>query len=89
VAVGAQRRDVLLLIVRQGMMLTGAGVTLGVAMSLGLTRLMSKLLYGVSTTDLITFISVSLLLVVVALLACWLPARRATLVDPIEALRSE
>ena len=89
VAVGAQRGDVLLLIVRQGMMLTGAGVTLGVVMSLGLTRLMSKLLYGVSATDPVTFVSVSLLLIVVALLACWLPARRATLVDPIEALRSE
>ena len=88
-AVGAQRGDVLRLIVRQGMVLTGFGVVLGLIASFGLTRLMSNLLYGVSATDAITFLGVSALLSAVALLACWMPARRASVVDPMVALRAE
>lgn len=88
-AVGAQRSDVLRLIVRQGMMLTGLGVAVGLAASFGLTRLMANLLYGVSATDTITFIALSTLLLGVAALACWLPARRASGVDPMIALRAE
>jgi putative ABC transport system permease protein len=88
-AVGAQRTDVLRLIVRQGMMLTVLGVALGLVASFGLTRLMSNLLYGVSATDMITFLTVSALLLFVALLACWVPARRASSVDPMVALRTE
>ncbi len=88
-AVGAQRTDVLKLIVRQGMILTAFGLALGLAASFGLTRLMSTLLFGVSTTDAITFLGVSALLVGVALAACLLPARRASGVDPMVALRRE
>ncbi|MDQ3120179.1 MAG: ABC transporter permease [Verrucomicrobiota bacterium] len=88
-AVGAQRGDVLRLIVRQGMMLTGLGVMLGLVASFGLTRLMANLLYGVSATDAMTFVALSGLLLLVAFLACWLPARRASGVDPMVALRAE
>jgi putative ABC transport system permease protein len=88
-AVGAQRTDVLKLIVQQGMILTALGVAIGLIASFGLTRLMSTLLYGVSATDAITFIGVSTLLGAVSLLACWVPARRASGVDPVVALRSE
>ncbi len=88
-ALGAQRADVLRLVVRQGMLLTIVGVGLGLAGSLGLTRLISSLLFGVSATDVTTFGAVSMLLLVIALLACWLPARRASGVDPMVALRAE
>lgn len=88
-ALGAQRRDVLTLIVQQGMLLTGIGVALGLVASFGLTRLMSSLLYGVSATDSVTFLALSALLLFVALLASWLPARRASSVDPMVALRTE
>lgn len=88
-AVGAQRADVLKLIVRQGMILTVFGVVLGLVASFGLTRLMATMLFGVSATDLLTFAAVSTLLLLVALLACWLPARRASGVDPMVALRAE
>ncbi len=88
-ALGAQRAQVLKLIVKQGMKLTAIGVLLGIGASLGLTRLIANLLFGVSATDLATFGALSVLLLSVALLACWLPARRASGVDPMVALRTD
>jgi putative ABC transport system permease protein len=88
-ALGARRADVLTLVVRQGMILTATGVIVGIVASFGLTRLMSSLLFGVSATDTFTFVSLSVLLLGVALLACWLPARRASSVNPMIALRAE
>ena len=77
------------LVLRQGMRLVVLGLGLGLLAALGLTRVMRSLLYGVTPTDPATFAGVCLLLVAVALLACWLPARRAARVDPMVALRSE
>jgi putative ABC transport system permease protein len=88
-ALGAHPRNVLRLILREGMQLVAIGVLVGTVGALLLTRLMASLLYGVSTTDAATFIAVSFLLTVVAFIACYIPARRAMQVDPIEALRSE
>ena len=88
-ALGAQMSDVLKLMVGQGMKLALVGVVLGLVASVGLTQLMKTLLFGVSATDPLTFVVIASLLTVVALLACWLPARRATKVDPMEALRYE
>jgi putative ABC transport system permease protein len=88
-ALGAQSRDVLKLVLKQGMLLALAGVALGLIASYWLTRLMTKMLFEVSPTDPPTFILISLLLSFVALLACWIPARRATKVDPLVALRNE
>jgi putative ABC transport system permease protein len=88
-ALGASRQQVLLLVVRQGLPLILTGIAAGLAVSLGLTRLISTLLYGVTPTDAPTFASVTILLVSIALLACWLPALRASRVDPIRALRYE
>jgi putative ABC transport system permease protein len=88
-ALGAGRSDVLRLVVGQGLKLVLGGVAVGLAASFGLTRLLSKLLFGVGATDPLTFVSVSLLLIAVALLACYLPARRAAQVDPLVALRNE
>ena len=85
-ALGAQRGHVLKLIVRQGMSLTMIGVGVGVIAAMGLTQLTSKLLFGVRTTDPATYLGMSLLLTLVALLACYLPARRAARLDPTRAL---
>jgi putative ABC transport system permease protein len=89
VALGAQRRDILKMVLRQGIRATLAGVGIGVLAGLALTRLLRSLLYGVTPGDWFTFLSVAVLLLVVALVACSIPARRATRVDPIVALRYE
>jgi putative ABC transport system permease protein len=88
-ALGADRKDVLGMIVRQGMVLAGIGVVVGLAKALILMQLMKSLLFGVSATDPATFVCVAALLVGVAFFACVIPARRATKVDPIVALRYE
>jgi len=86
---GAQRKDVLEMVVAQGFQLTLIGLAIGIASALGLTRFLSSLLYGVKPTDPLTFIGVSVLLAAVALLACYIPARRAARIDPTVALRYE
>ena len=88
-ALGAKRTDVLRMVVRQGMTMTLVGLALGLVGVIALSRVMVGMLYGVSPTDPLTFAGVSIVLLIVALLACLIPARRATRVDPIVALRSE
>jgi predicted permease len=89
VALGAGRYEVLRLVVGQGAKMALLGVALGLASAMGLTRLMSEMLYGVSATDPLTFVAVAILLILVALAACYIPARRAMKVDPMVALRYE
>jgi len=88
-AIGAQRRDILRMVVNEGLSLTLLGITAGLAAAFGLTRFLSTLLYGVSATDPLDFAAVAALFALVALAACYLPARRAMRVDPIVALRYE
>jgi predicted permease len=88
-ALGAQTDDVLKLVLRRGARLTLLGIAIGLAGALGLTRLMTTLLFGVRATDPLTFAAIALLLVLVALLACFVPARRATKVNPLVAMRHE
>lgn len=89
IALGAQRWSVLRLVLSDGIKMAGFGIAVGLLASLGLTRLLTGMLYGVSATDPLTFIVIAVLLILVAAFACFLPARRATRVDPLVALRQE
>jgi putative ABC transport system permease protein len=88
-ALGAQPRSVLGIVIFEGLRLVGIGVALGIAAAVAVTRLMSSLLFNVSTVDPLTFVGVTLLLTFVSLAACYIPARRAMRVDPMVALRYE
>src|SRR5262249_33603388 len=88
-ALGARAGDVRRMVVKQGLALTALGILLGIAAALAMTRYLSSLLYGVGPTDPTVFVSVTLLFAAVSFTACYLPARRATRVDPMVVLRSE
>jgi putative ABC transport system permease protein len=88
-ALGARGINVVAMIVRHGLVLTAIGISLGVAGAYGLTRTLESFLFGITSTDLSTFVAVSALLAAVALAACYLPARKAAATDPIETLRTE
>jgi putative ABC transport system permease protein len=88
-AIGAQQHHVLHLILRQGMLLASIGIVLGLAGALAVTGVLRSLLFEINPTDPLTFVAISGLLVIVTGLACWLPARRATKIDPLAVLRSE
>jgi ABC-type antimicrobial peptide transport system permease subunit len=89
IALGATRANVLSLVLRQGLVTAIIGVAIGIAGAIGLTRTLQSFLFGLSPTDPLTFAAVALLLIFVALLACYIPARRASKVDPMTALRYE
>jgi ABC-type antimicrobial peptide transport system permease subunit len=89
IALGAPAGNVQQMFVRHGLLLTGIGVACGIVSAVAVTRLLSALLFGVSPVDLVTYAVVSLVLVIAALLASYFPARRATIVDPVEALRAQ
>jgi putative ABC transport system permease protein len=89
IALGARRSDVLQMTVKQGLKLVGAGMILGLVAAFFLTRVLATLLFGISATDPLTFLGISLVLLVVAVLASYVPALRATRVDPITALRAQ
>jgi ABC-type antimicrobial peptide transport system permease subunit len=88
-ALGSQRRDVLSLVMRDGMRLAAGGTLLGIAGALLLGRLLSGMLYGIGPSDPATYLSITVVILAVALVACFIPARRATRVQPTEALRYE
>ena len=88
-ALGAQRSSILRMVVRQGLELTGAGIVIGLIGAAVLTRVMASLLFGVNALDLLTFSTVPVILAATAALACYIPALRATRVDPVIALREE
>jgi putative ABC transport system permease protein len=89
IALGAQPRNIMALVLTQGMKLAALGVLLGLIGAMSMTRWLVSLLYGVSATDPLTFALIALLPMIVAMLACWIPARRATRVNPLVALRYE
>jgi putative ABC transport system permease protein len=89
IALGAQPKDVLLNVVGQGLSLAMAGMAIGLGASVALTRLIESLLFGVSARDPLTFVSVSVVLLVVVFAACFIPALRALRIDPLTALRYE
>jgi ABC-type antimicrobial peptide transport system permease subunit len=88
-ALGARLDQVRNMVVRQGMVLAGVGVVIGIGAAYGLTQVISSFLFGVDAHDLLTFAAVPLLLALVALAAIWIPARRASRVEPLKALRYE
>jgi putative ABC transport system permease protein len=88
-ALGARRRDILWLVFRQGFRLVALGVALGLAGASAATRALRSMLFGVSPTDPVTFVAITLMLALVASFACWFPARRAARVDPLLALKHE
>ena len=88
-ALGAKRSHILKLVIGRGVAMAFIGIVLGVVASVGLTRFLVGLLYGVNTVDPLTFIGISVLLLIVSALACYIPARRATKLDPLVALRYE
>jgi putative ABC transport system permease protein len=89
VALGASRLQIFRLVIGQGIVMTVAGITIGLAASFALTGFLSSLLFGVTATDPMTFVGVSVLLLIISSLACYLPARQAMKIDPMEALRYE